>query len=239
VIHTDIIPIDILRKVVVVDNGERMVDLRTECPGVHFEIAEYLKEKKDIANAYFVRKTVAEMIQKAQTDLPVGLSLLVRCGYRTPTVQQRQFDKDYHDLMAEQPEWTKDQLDVEIEKRTSSFDIAPHCTGGAIDLSLVDKYGKQLDMGTRMGEFVQKSYTHSKDISHIARENRQILLDAMTSSGFINFPGEWWHFSYGAREWAAYANNSESFYGPIEKLRIYPENACVVSCLMDPCEEPT
>lgn len=26
----------------------------------------------------------------------------------------------------------------------------------------------------------------------------------MAKEGFINFPGEWWHFSYGDRVWSAY-----------------------------------
>ena len=29
----------------------------------------------------------------------------------------------------------------------------------------------------------------------------------MTSAGFVNFPAEWWHWSYGDREWANLQKN--------------------------------
>jgi zinc D-Ala-D-Ala dipeptidase len=220
-IHTEILPVDVLRNLKVVDNGESLVDLRETCPGVRFEIAEYLRtpacKTSEYEDAFFVRETVAEMIAKVQGILPGGIVLVIRCGYRTPEVQQRQFDIDYAKMKQENPTWTKQRLDHEIESRTSSVDIAPHCTGGAIDLTLVESSGKQLDMGTKMGDFVDGTHTYSEEISESARANRRILLDAMTGAGFINFPGEWWHFSYGAREWTAYTGNQESCYDIVER----------------------
>jgi hypothetical protein len=34
------------------------------------------------------------------------------------------------------------------------------------------------------------------------RANRRRLADALTAVGFVNYPEEWWHFSYGDRLWA-------------------------------------
>ena len=34
---------------------------------------------------------------------------------------------------------------------------------------------------------------------------------------FVNFPGEWWHFCYGDKMWAAYKNKKECKYGYISK----------------------
>jgi D-alanyl-D-alanine dipeptidase len=87
-------------------------------------------------------------------------------------------------------------------------------------------------MGTRMGEFVDNTHTHSEKISPEARANRLCLLTAMTESGFINFPGEWWHFSYGAREWAAYTGVSETIYGLVDKIRVIPEQPYAINCLL-------
>lgn len=214
-IHTEILPAEIPRNIKVQDNGEQLVDLRTECQGLFFKIAEYLNDDTEIEDAYFVRESVAKMIVRARDLLPANILFLVRCGYRTPAIQQREFENDYRKLVEEFPAWTKSQLDIEIEKRTSSVDIAPHCTGGAVDISLVDAKGILLDMGTHMGEFVQKSYTYSKDVTDIVKANRQLLLSVMQEAGFINFPGEWWHFSYGTKEWAAYSNLDLAIYDNI------------------------
>lgn len=204
--------------------GEMLVDLRTECPQISFEIAEYLQqESKEAEDAYFVRKSVAKMINSAQLALPDGYRLLVRCGYRTPQVQARQFQRDYSDLKEQHPTWTTEKLDIEIIKRTDPPDVGPHCTGGAIDLSLVDRKDSQLDMGTKMGTFVADAITCSDTISTKAKQNRKILIDAMQSAGFLNFPAEWWHWSYGDHEWA-YANNKTTFYGQIEYREEFSED---------------
>jgi zinc D-Ala-D-Ala dipeptidase len=206
------------RTMVVKDNEEGLVDLRTHCPEVKYQIADYLvnsdSAETESDDAHFVRKSVADMIQKSQQLLPTGLFLLVRCGYRTPEVQDRQYRIDYEDLRREHPSWSTERLDLEIVKRTDPPDIGPHCTGGAIDLSLVDLHGKPLDMGTNMGEFTNKSFTYNNQLTIEQRTNRQILLDAMETVGFLNFPAEWWHFSYGDRDWA-YVNETQAFYGQI------------------------
>jgi D-alanyl-D-alanine dipeptidase len=218
--QTGIISLQDLRAVPVLDNGEALVDLRTECPNIYFEVAEYLNPNKaEYEDAFFVREKIAIMLVNAQKELPPKFTLLVRCGYRTPKVQARQYKHDYLQLKREHPDWSKEKLDVEIENRTASVDVAPHCTGSAIDLSLANEEGKQLDMGTKIGTFVSETFTHHNNISTQAKKHREILLSAMESVGFVNFPGEWWHFAYGDREWA-YLNKTSSIYGPIKKRKI-------------------
>lgn len=34
----------------------------------------------------------------------------------------------------------------------------------------------------------------------------------MTEEGFVNYPAEWWHFSYGDKMWAAYSYKKYAFY---------------------------
>ena len=41
---------------------------------------------------------------------------------------------------------------------------------------------------------------------------RELLINIMTKVGFVNYPLEWWHWSYGDRYWAA-VNKTESIYG--------------------------
>lgn len=71
---------------------------------------------------------------------------------------------------------------------------SPHSRGAAIDLTLIDKDGNELDMGTAFDEFDPKSYHSSTAISAEAQRNRRILLGLMTISGWDNYENEWWHY---------------------------------------------
>ena len=76
--------------------------------------------------------------------------------------------------------------------------IATHVRGIAIDLTLVDKKGENLDMGTDFDAMVAESHHGSKALSEknkIAEKNRQILADIMEKSGFEIYENEWWHYN--------------------------------------------
>jgi len=74
-----------------------------------------------------------------------------------------------------------------------------HSRGGAVDLALVEigKDGSmiELDMGSEFDLFDVLSHTNNDSISSEARKNRQILIDIMSSAGYVNLPEEWWHFT--------------------------------------------
>ena len=38
----------------------------------------------------------------------------------------------------------------------------------------------------------------------------------LTWSGFVNYPTEWWHWSYGDRYWALTTGAAAALYGPVE-----------------------
>jgi len=100
-------------------------------------------------------------------------------------------------------------------KYTSPPGGSSHQTGGAIDVTLIDNNGSRIDMGTTLTDFGEKVHTDSDLIIKKQKENRRILYNAMTSVGFVNYPLEWWHYSYGDRMWAAYSGRTECFYGPL------------------------
>lgn len=213
---------DFRRKMKINENGEKLVDLRIKCPNIYFEIGEYLnadnKHPSEVEDAYFVRESVANLINKAQNSLPSGFKIVLRCGYRNQKVQARGYRKGYKELKKKNPHWDEKKLRVEIEKRVDPADVGPHCSGGAIDITIADKQGHQLDMGTKIGDFSKKAYTYTEKITKEQRLNRQILINAMLKINFFDFPTEWWHWSYGEREWA-YDNNKTAFYGPIKARR--------------------
>jgi len=100
---------------------------------------------------------------------------------------------------------------------------APHSTGGAIDLTVKEKSSKTLlNMGTIFDDFTEASYTDYYEIKKTknkltnlekeAMNNRRIFFWAMESCGFVNYPYEWWHFSWGDQMWAILSENSEAYY---------------------------
>jgi zinc D-Ala-D-Ala dipeptidase len=69
-----------------------------------------------------------------------------------------------------------------------------HPSGNAIDLTIVDSDGKELDMGTDFDAFTKKSWTMNAE--GIVLENRLYLKEIMEAEGFRYLYAEWWHFSY-------------------------------------------
>jgi D-alanyl-D-alanine dipeptidase len=48
----------------------------------------------------------------------------------------------------------------------------------------------------------------------LAVPDLDILADAMNAAGLVNYPAEWWHWSYGDRYWAFQASHGTALYGP-------------------------
>lgn len=71
---------------------------------------------------------------------------------------------------------------------------SPHSRGVAIDLTLVDDKGQELDMGTEFDDFSPKAHHGSSQISPEVAANRYLLLGIMMSSGWDFFVNEWWHY---------------------------------------------
>jgi D-alanyl-D-alanine dipeptidase len=71
-----------------------------------------------------------------------------------------------------------------------------HTRGMAVDLTLVDSLGNELDMGTEYDFFGKEA--HFDYTAHDAKiiERRQFLRKKMEDYGFIGIRTEWWHFSY-------------------------------------------
>jgi D-alanyl-D-alanine dipeptidase len=101
----------------------------------------------------------------------------------------------------------------------SPLDVAPHVAGAAIDVTLVDRDGHPLDMGTPIDATPEDSaracYFDATNISPDARANRLVLATALADAGFVNYPTEWWHWSYGDRYWALHTDAAHALYGPV------------------------
>ncbi len=196
------------------DDGDPLVDLRL--------LAELRLDGRaaDPAGAYArVRRGVAERLLAAQRALPAGLRLLVIEGYRPYQAQLDIFTGYRDELRRRYPQWPAERLHRETTKFVSPVEVAPHSTGGAVDLTLCDADGVELDMGTAVDATPEASanacFTAARDIPEPARRNRRILVDALAGAGLVNYPTEWWHWSYGDRYWALLTGAPRTRYGPV------------------------
>ena len=71
---------------------------------------------------------------------------------------------------------------------------SPHSRGVAIDLTLLDAAGNELDMGTGFDAFTPLSHHANRDIAPAAQRNRFLLLGLMTAAGWDFYGNEWWHY---------------------------------------------
>lgn len=82
-----------------------------------------------------------------------------------------------------------------------------HSFGMALDLTLTDREGRELDMGTPFDDLTELS--HPKYEERMLAEgrlnpqqvaNRALLRAAMEAGGFHGISTEWWHFDCGDRD---------------------------------------
>lgn len=69
-----------------------------------------------------------------------------------------------------------------------------HTRGVAIDLTLLDGRGKELDMGTPVDTMTTASHHFYAALPTGILVNRMYLLTIMLESGFVHHPNEWWHY---------------------------------------------
>ncbi len=199
------------------DSTEKLVDVKSYDDTI---VTEYLKEDmlEITGETILVRDSLARKLAVVNGYLSnLGLLLKVVYGYRHPDVQKRYFDKRQAVLANENPGMSKDELDRLTHNFVAVPDVAGHPVGGAVDLTIIDKDGNEIDMGTQIADYAdpQLIQTWDRRLTKEQRANRSLLHDAMLSEGFAPFYGEWWHFSYGDREWAAFYNK-KALYGAVQ-----------------------
>jgi D-alanyl-D-alanine dipeptidase len=79
-----------------------------------------------------------------------------------------------------------------------------HSFGMAVDVTLLDARGRELDMGSGFDEMNAKSHpaleAEQLACGAITRDHvaaREMLRGAMAAGGFTGIPTEWWHFNHG------------------------------------------
>lgn len=184
---------------------EALVDIRGYCPDVVCRpgICPYL------------RKTVADMLNRAQASLPPGYRLRVATALRTLSMQKRGWDNYFQKMRTEHPNWPLSALRRATNKYHAPYDQkAPpgHCTGGAVDVGLQDPDGNLLDMIAPTQGW-EAAATFSDKLGPEAKANRMMMVEAMLGAGFSNCRDEYWHYSYGDSAWAVRVGETVCSYG--------------------------
>ena len=160
------------------------------------------------------------MLIKAKTNLPVGFNFVIYEAYRPLASQKALWDKMVIKQSTQNPEMNIDS--EEFISLCDRFVANPyrqgsgHQSGAAIDVSLIDDNGKEYDMGGQVRGFDNTAEFDCKNISIEAKKNRLILKNALEKTGFVNYPSEWWHYSFGDRLWAKLTGSKIAFFGKLD-----------------------
>jgi len=139
-----------------------------------------------------LRPDVAQMLKRAQDALSAaapGNTLLLKDCYRPVSVQRKLFD---------------------VVKGTSSQGYVAdpnsavgsvHTYGCAVDLTMRDPKGHEVDMGTPydfLGALAQPrfepKFLKTGQLTPLQVKTRKVLRKAMQTAGFKTIRNEWWHF---------------------------------------------
>ncbi|MBL7776254.1 MAG: M15 family metallopeptidase [Saprospiraceae bacterium] len=128
----------------------------------------------------YLRPETARALARAQMLLRrQGLSLKLYDCYRPRPYQQRLWDK------APDPNYV-----------TPPEKGSMHSRGAAVDLTIVDAQGKELDMGTPYDFFGPEAHYNYTRLPGNVLSNRRLLRRVMEEVGLKGIRTEWWHFSY-------------------------------------------
>lgn len=166
-----------------------------------------------------VRREVARRLVLARDGLPTGISLRVVEGYREASVQRAIIARYSAEVRRAYP-YADDELLLHLTSRfVAPLAVAPHVSGSAVDVTLVDARGRELDLGTPIDATPEQSdgrCATAAEVPGTARRNRELLGDVLAAAGLVNYPTEWWHWSFGDRYWAAVTGAEFALHGPLD-----------------------
>ena len=172
----------------------------------------------------YLREGALKALRKAQTLLPKGHHFKLWDCYRPMALQEALFVQVKEEVAGKHPNWNEEQVFAEARKFIAipdrSDEVPPHCSGGTVDLTVVNESGEELNFGTEFDEFTEECHAfYYEDIigpdpaEQAITRNRETLVSAMTEVGFIQYEEEWWHFDYGNQLWAMNAKKPHAIYG--------------------------
>lgn len=140
----------------------------------------FLKSKVyDCTECYLRLKTVKALLVANETFQKLGFKIKIFDCYRPLSVQKKMWK------IVSNPSYVADPSKGSIHNR-----------GGAVDITLVDANGLELNFGTDFDFFGKKASHSYKKLDKKIRNNRKFLRKIMEESGFKALESEWWHYDF-------------------------------------------
>lgn len=168
-------------------------------------------------NDWRIRRVVHDKVMKSIENLPDGLCFMLFDAFRPRERQWELWNPTFAKIAKENPNWSKERVYQESSRWVAPPDGygSGHQAGAAIDIKLAYPDRTELDFGGPMKGLSGIAPTDWPVAPNI-RKNRDLLVKLMHDVGMVNYPDEWWHFSYGDRLWAEITGRNEAFFAPIE-----------------------
>ncbi|MGQ7947456.1 M15 family metallopeptidase [Flavobacterium sp. WC2509] len=139
----------------------------------------FLKAKVyDCAECYLRYKTVKALILANERFVKKGFKIKLFDCYRPLDIQKRMW------AIVSDPQYVANPAKGSIHNR-----------GGAVDITLVDFDGNELDMGTTFDFFGKEAGHDFPGFSKEIKNNRNLLRKVMDKEHFNSFDSEWWHYN--------------------------------------------
>ena len=161
----------------------RLIDIKTIAPDIVLDMRyatsnNFLKSPVYPVARCLLRAPVAEALKRVQADLVTqGLGVKLFDCYRPLSVQRAMW-----------------KILPDSNYVANPVKGSRHNRGAAVDLTLVDGMGKELEMPTDFDDFSENAFPDSPTMTAAARRNVDILTIAMEKQGYTSISTEWWHF---------------------------------------------
>lgn len=154
-------------------SGDFLYDMRYASENNFLQTKVY-----DCAECFLRYKTVKKLIEANDKFKKRGYTIKLYDCYRPLDVQKKMW------AIVPNPIYVADPKKGSIHNR-----------GGAVDITLVDKDGIELDMGTPFDHFGQEAAHSYLNLPPKVIANRKLMREIMESCSFKSFASEWWHYN--------------------------------------------
>jgi len=155
---------------------------------------------KNITGKPIYRHACCYLHRDAAECLTRAIDLAAVLGYRL---------KIFDAFRPSEAQWVLWNKDPNPEFLADPRHGSPHSRGVAVDVTLVDAAGAELDMGTGIDDFTPRARHAHSAVPAAAQRNRALLLGIMTAAGWDFYRNEWWHYQlFNAQRYPVYSDTS-------------------------------
>ena len=191
-----------------IEMEQRVVPLLVDLAPMGFVIARHSHERGWTDDPRCrLRRGVAEALCRARDRLPAGYNFKIVDGWRSWELQQAEADHAEREIRAAHPDWPDAAVAERVRVMAPRVRVVPrlasHRYGGAVDLTIVDAAGVELDFGAPMNgaagpeaellwyEFLDPP---AGSAARAARDRRRLLIRCLGAEGFGPYLPEFWHW---------------------------------------------